>query len=38
MPDQTHPKPASKTLKLVGVAALLFFLTIFVVFPLIRNL
>jgi hypothetical protein len=38
MPDQTQPKPASKTLKLVGIAALLFFAMIFVVFPLVRNL
>jgi hypothetical protein len=37
MPDQTQPKPASKTLKLVGIAALLFFATIFLVFPLIRS-
>jgi len=37
MPDQTQPKSPSKPWKLLGFAALLFFATVFLVFPFIRN-
>jgi hypothetical protein len=37
MPDQTSPKPPTKPWKALGLAALLFFLAVFVIFPIIRN-
>jgi hypothetical protein len=37
MPDQTNPKSASRTWKIVGLAVFLIVLLWFVVVPVLRN-